>query len=194
MMKAHMTSLIRYGLTLLIALSAGRALALGGDFTLTDSSGAPYHLSDSRGQVVILAFGYTFCPDVCPTALATIAQAMRQLGTAADRVDPLFVTLDPDRDTPAHLQEYTRFFHPRLRGLTGDADTLDEVARRYRVHYNFVGKGEREHYSLDHSANVFILDTRGKLYAIVPHGLPPEVFVRRVQAALQRAEVADAVR
>lgn len=168
----------------LCLLSGGPAFALGGDFSLTADDGSRYALTDSRGKVVILSFGFTFCPDICPTALATIASALNTLGDEAARVEPLFVSLDPDRDTPAHLHEYTRFFHPALRGLTGDAAQLRRIADQYRVRYAFVGKGETERYTLDHSANLFVIDTQGKLLRIIPHGLPPRVLVDSVRMAL----------
>jgi cytochrome oxidase Cu insertion factor (SCO1/SenC/PrrC family) len=132
----------------------------------------------------VLAFGYTFCPDVCPTGLAIIARALKQLGDDAEQVDALFVSLDPDRDTPEHLQAYTRFFHPRLRGLTGTPEQLAEVAARYRVRYSFVGKGQKEHYSLDHSANLYVIGRDGRLMRMLQHGLPAEALVDSLRAAL----------
>ncbi len=179
----------RFGATLIL-LVAGAALAapagepIGGDFTLTDHRGQPYALNQARGLVVILAFGYRFCPDVCPTTLATLAAVMRQLGDQAERVQPLFVSLDPDRDTPETLGPFVGYFHPRLIGLTGDAQTLARVAGQYRVRYAFVGKGEREHYSLDHTASVYVLDPGGHLVRIVPYGLPAEEIAETVRGLL----------
>ena len=181
-----MSWLARAWLCLMVIFS-GSAAAIGGDFTLTADDGTPYSLRDSRGQTVILSFGYTFCPDVCPTGLATVAQALQQLGDEADKVDAFFVSLDPERDTPGHLREYTRFFHPQLRGLTGEEDQLKEVADRYRVRYAFVGKGERPHYSMDHSANLYIVNPRGRLFRILPHGLPPRAIVNGLRAAMASA-------
>jgi protein SCO1/2 len=173
-------------LSILLAGTTGRGLALGGDFTLTADDGSQYSLHDSAGKVVVLSFGYTFCPDICPTALATVANALNGLTAAeADRVEALFISLDPDRDTPERLHEYTRFFHPKLRGLTGSAERLHEIAERYRVRYDFVGKSEREHYSLDHSASLYLIDGSGELFRILPHGLPPRALLESVRLALR---------
>jgi protein SCO1/2 len=131
-----------------------------------------------------MSFGYTSCPDVCPTGLATISMALKKIGDAAERVDALFVSLDPDRDTPDLLRDYTRFFHPRLRGLTGDPERLKEIAERYRVRYAFVGKDTGDRYTLDHSASLYVIDGNGKLFRILPHGLPPSALANSLRAAL----------
>ena len=165
--------------------------SLGGGFTLTADDGSRYSLADSRGHAVVLAFGYTFCPDVCPTALATIAGALNEIGGDAERVDALFVSLDPDRDTPEVLRQYTRYFHPRLRGLTGDPEALREVAERYHVSYAFVGKGENERYTLDHSANLYVIDEQGHLIQMLPHGLPPRALADSLRHALKRSGAQD---
>lgn len=175
------------GVTAALFLLAGtKAFGLGGDFTLTVDDGASYSLVDSRGRVVVLSFGYTFCPDVCPTGLATIAAALDSLGEQADQVDAFFISLDPDRDTPEVLQQYTRFFHPRLVGLTGTADQLQKVADQFRVRYEFVGKGTKERYSMDHSANLYVIDSEGKLFSILPHGLPPRALADSLRVAISR--------
>lgn len=176
------------GMTLLISAISGGAFGLGGDFTLTADDGSSYSLADSRGQLVVLSFGYTYCPDVCPTALAVIGNALNSLGEDAEKVDALFVSLDPDRDTPEHLRVYTRFFHSRLRGLTGAPEQLHDVAERYRVRYQFVGKGEIERYTMDHSASLYLIDTQGELLRILPHGLPPNALADSLRMALVRAE------
>lgn len=173
------------GLALILLLFGNSVFALGGDFTLTADDGTAYSLADSRGRVVVMSFGFTSCPDVCPTALATMAVALEDMGDQAENIDALFVSLDPDRDTPDLLREYTRYFHPRLRGLTGDAGALRQVAQQYRVRYAFVGKGKIDHYTLDHSANLFIIDPAGNLSRIVPHGLPPKVLADGMRHALR---------
>lgn len=170
-------------LVMMMALCSS-VFGLGGDFTLTADDGTDYALSDSRGRAVVISFGYTYCPDVCPTALAVIANALNSIGEDAKQVDALFISLDPDRDTPEHLQSYTRFFHPALRGLTGEAETLRQVAEQYRVRYEFVGKGEVDRYTMDHSANLYVIDTNGKLLRIIPHGLPPKVLADSLRMAI----------
>jgi len=160
------------------------AAAPGGDFQLRAHDGRYWSTLQARGKVVVLVFGYSFCPDVCPTALATVAVAMRELGADAQRVQPLFVSLDPDRDTPDKLEPYVHWFHPSMIGLTGTPEELEQVAKRYQVRYTFVGKGEKEHYTMDHSANLYLLDTEGKLRGIMPYGLPPDALVRAVRQVL----------
>ncbi len=170
---------------LLWVLCSSTALAIGGGFTLTADDESRYSLGDSRGRVVVISFGYTFCPDICPTALATIGQALKQMGKDAEQVDALFISLDPDRDTTERLRSYTEFFHPRLIGLTGSAAELKQVADQYKVYYGFVGKGKTERYSMDHSANLYILDTEGRLSSMLPHGMPPGALVDRIRQAMQ---------
>lgn len=184
-----MACLARILIGLMMTFAASNVAAIGGDFTLTADDSTPYSLSDSRGRVVIISFGYTFCPDICPTALATVALALRQLGDKADKVDALFISLDPDRDTPAHLREYTRFFHPGLRGLTGQPQALKTIADQYRVHYAFVGKGETQHYSMDHTSNLYVVDAQGKLFGILPHGLPADAVANSLRSAIMSTRV-----
>lgn len=146
--------------------------ALGGDFTLTAHDGSTFALSELRDKIVVLSFGYTSCPDVCPTALTTMSATLHDLGEDAKRVQGVFVSLDPDRDIPERLAEYVRFFHPDLVGVTGTKEQLRRVADAYRVRYDFVGKGDRANYALDHSANMYLIGKDGKLKRILPHGLP----------------------
>lgn len=170
----------------LVAMGGSSAWALGGDFALTRDDGKTYHLSDSHGHVVVLSFGYTFCPDVCPTALATISAALKSLGERAEEVDAFFVTLDPERDSTEKLRSYTQFFHARLHGLTGTAEDIAEIAERYKVRYRFVGKGTSEYYTLDHSASTYVVDRNGKLTGIIPHGVPPTVLADAIDTALNQ--------
>ena len=182
----------RIWLMLLCVSASGEGFAVGGEFSLTSADGSSYSLANSRGKVVVLSFGYTFCPDVCPTALGTIGTALNRLTEdEVERIDALFVSLDPDRDTPERLREYTRYFHPRLLGLTGSAEQLRSVADRYRVRYDFVGKGEREHYSMDHGASLYLIDAEGKLFRILPHGLPPQALVDSLRFALNLPDRPD---
>ncbi len=178
-----MKTLLPFCLILLMspALPAGTA---GGDFTLTDHNGATWSTTDARGKVLVLTFGYTHCPDICPTALATVVAAIGELGADSARVQPVFISLDPDRDTQQKLASYVPWFHPAMIGLTGTPEQLADVAGRYRARYQFVGKGKTEHYSLDHSANLYVVDPRGELVAVIPHGLPPKVLVKAIRSAL----------
>jgi protein SCO1/2 len=179
-----MRKTVRLILITALLVASHTAIGLGGDFILTTHENKPYSLTDSRGKVVVISFGYTFCPDICPTALATISSALTMIGDAAAQVEPLFISVDPDRDTPKFLGEYTRYFHPSLIGLTGDAATLEAIAKRYHVRYQFVGKGQTANYTVDHTANIYVIDRRGKLMAILPHGLPSQALADSLIHAL----------
>ena len=149
---------------------------VGGPFRLVDHTGKARTDSDYRGRLLLLYFGFTWCPDVCPTDLQSIAEAMQRLGKTADAVQPLFVTLDPERDTPARLSAYVTFFHPRLVGLTGDAESIREVARAYKVYYAKV-PSSRGDYTIDHSGYVYLMDGAGKYLGFFPPGTPAERMV-----------------
>lgn len=135
----------------------GRALAL------TDHHGKSRTLADFRGKVVILFFGYTSCPDVCPTALARFAEVMKRLGADAARVQVLFVTIDPERDTQAQLAAYVPWFHPSFIGLYGDAAATAATAREFKVYYARQETGGGMAYVLDHSAAVYVFDPAGRI-------------------------------
>jgi cytochrome oxidase Cu insertion factor (SCO1/SenC/PrrC family) len=145
---------------------------IGAPFTLTDQNGRRASLSDFRGKVVLLYFGYTFCPDVCPTDLAVIAEAIRSLGKSGEQVQPLFVTLDPARDTPELLRHYAAAFHPRLVALAGTEDEVRAVATAYKVFFEKVKPPGFATYAIDHSAYTFLLDRGGKYVLFFPPGTP----------------------
>ncbi len=145
-------------------------------FQLTDHTGAPRSLADYRGKVVTLFFGYTQCPDVCPTNLLGMAEVMRQLGPDADRVQVLFITVDPERDTQALLAEYVPAFDKRFTGLYGDAATTAAVARDFKVFYQKQGDTKGSAYTVDHSTGTYVFDPQGRLRLYVKHGEKPEVI------------------
>ncbi len=153
---------------------------LGGDFELARAGGAPARLQDYRGRIVLLFFGYTHCPDVCPTTLYTLKLGMDQLGKTAGQVQVIMVTVDPERDNPEQLEQYVRYFDPRFVGLSGTVEQIDEVARKYRVHRQ-KGQSAPGGYSVSHSAYVYLLDQRGAVRALFGDGTKP-------------AEIADGVR
>ena len=124
------------------------------DFTLTGSGGKPVRLSDFQGKLVVLYFGYTYCPDVCPTTLAELAQAMRKLGKKADQVQVIMVTVDPDRDTPEHLAEYVAFFNPNFVGLSGTPDQIAAAAAAYGIYYHKNEGTPASGYTVDHTATM----------------------------------------
>lgn len=156
---------------------------IGAPFTLADPGGRRVSLGDFRGKLVLLYFGFASCPDVCPTDLAMIGQALRELGTAADEVQPLFVTLDPRRDTPAVLREYAAAFHPRFVALTGTEDEIRRVATDFKVYYEKVALPGTSTYAIEHTAYTFLLDRKGEFVILFPPGTPADrmLFMLREQ-------------
>jgi protein SCO1/2 len=171
----------------------GQPLALasvptGGDFTLTGSKGV-VSLADFRGKVLVLYFGYTYCPDVCPLALARIAQGLSGLDAAAmQKVQAIFVSVDPERDTPQRLGEYAPFFHPSLIGVTGTPEQIAAVARIYGSTYRKQPTGPEGHYAVDHSSVTYIIGPDGKLAEMLQHGSPPESITAAINRALASAK------
>jgi protein SCO1/2 len=138
------------------------------DFYLTDHNGKPRTLADFRGKVVVLFFGYTHCPDVCPTTLADLAHAMRLLGKDADRVQVLFVTVDPERDKPEMLAQYVPAFHPSFLALYGDTQATTQVAKAFDVTYQ--KQTTTSGYNMDHTAGTFLIDPAGRVRLLAPYG------------------------
>ena len=157
---------------------------VGGPFTLTDPDGRRRSLSDFRGKVVLLYFGYTFCPDVCPTDLLAIGQLIRSLATDGDEVQPMFVTLDPERDTREVLRAYAASFHPRFVSLSGSEDEIRRVATSYKVYFEKVTPPGMNTYLIDHSAYVFLLDREGRFSTLFPPGTPQERMAVMVREQL----------
>jgi protein SCO1/2 len=185
---------------LLVALAAGcspdapkfkasdvTGTSYGRDFRLTDHTGKTRTLADYRGKAVVMFFGYTQCPDVCPTTLSELAEAMKRLGPDADRVQVLFVTIDPERDTPELLAHYVPAFDPRFVGLYGDAEATARTAKEFKVIYQKQPGPTPATYTMDHSAGTFIFDPQGKLRLYVGYGQGPDVFVHDIKALLHAA-------
>jgi protein SCO1/2 len=166
---------------LMSELMSGRA-AVGGPFALTDAAGRLRSLAEFRGKLVLVYFGYTQCPDICPTDLARIATMLRSLGAAADEIQPLFVTLDPQRDTPAVLREYATAFHPRLVALRGSEEEIRRVATSYKVFYEKVAQPRG--YLIDHTPLTFLLDRDGQYIAFFPPGTPAERMAVMVRESM----------
>ena len=142
-------------------------------FTLTDQYGTQRSLSDFKGKVVSLFFGFTHCPDICPTHLARQAEVMRQLGPQAEQVAVLFVTLDPERDTPAALKSYMDAFDPRFIALTGSSEQTNKVAKQYKIFWQKTLLPDSALiYTIDHTTNSFVIDQKGRLRLTVPHEMP----------------------
>ena len=146
----------------------------GKDFALTDHTGKARRLSDFQGKAVVIFFGYTHCPDVCPTTLATMRDTLKLMAADAGRVQVLFVTLDPLRDTPQLLAQYVPWFEPSFIGLWGDEKTIATVAADFKVFYAKQPGKEAGDYSIDHSSTSYVFDPKGRLRLALRHGETPE--------------------
>jgi protein SCO1/2 len=137
---------------------------IGGPFTLTDQHGDAVTDADFRGRYMLVYFGFTYCPDVCPTALTTITEAMNRLGDAADKIVPILITVDPERDTPEQLKMYADHFSPRLVALTGTPEQIADVARKYRIYYAKAADQDADDdaYTMDHSAITYLMGPDGR--------------------------------
>lgn len=148
------------------------SVPIGGPFTLTDQDGKTVTDADYRGKYLLIYFGYTYCPDVCPTELGTMARAMDLLGRQADKVQPMFISVDPERDTVAHLKDYVGLFHPNLVGLTGTPEQVKAAAKAYRVYYAKAPQegGKTGDYLMDHSSFLYLMGPDGRFLGVYPAG------------------------
>ncbi len=159
----------------------------GGDFTL-QSAGGPVALQDFRGKLVLVYFGYTYCPDICPTALAATAEGLKLLTPEElARVAVIFISVDPERDTPARLKEYAEFFHPAIVGVAGTPDELAGIARRYGGFYArqpvaTAGGG----YVVDHTSDAYVVGADGKPVGKIAHAAPPEQVAAEIRKRLTK--------
>ena len=156
------------------------------DFKLTDHNGTPRTLADFKGKAVLVFFGYTQCPDVCPTTMAEMAAVMQKLGKDADRLQVLFITLDPDRDTQALLSQYVPAFDKRFLGLRGDAAATAKVAKDFKVFYQKVPGKDPGNYTIDHTAGSYVFDPQGRTRLFVRHGQGPEPIVHDIKLLLAK--------
>ncbi len=154
------------------------------EFQLTGHDGKPRSLADFRGKVVLLFFGFTHCPDICPTSLAQFAQAAKQLGADANRVQFLFVTVDPERDTPEVLARYASAFDARVIGLYGDAQAIARTAKEFKVIFQKQPGKTPESYSVDHSAGTYVFDREGRVRLFVRHNQAIEDLVHDIRLLL----------
>jgi protein SCO1/2 len=177
----------------LLALWAGVAgvtanVSKGGDFTLNAPDG-PLSLSDLRGKVVLIFFGYTSCPDVCPISLARIGASFSALDASElERVQALFITLDPERDTADRLEKYTRYFHRNIIGLRGDEKAINTVADQYGIDYSRNEMPESAlGYSISHPTSILLLDAEGRIVESVPHDAKSKYLLSRIRDLLNSA-------
>lgn len=153
-------------------------------FTLTDHNGKTRTLDDFKGKAVFIFFGYTNCPDVCPTTMAEMASVLKTLGPQAEQVQVLFVTVDPERDTADLLSKYVPAFDPRFLGLTGDKAAIDQVTKDFKVFHQKVPVKESDSYTMDHTAGSYVFDTQGRIRLFVRHGQGPEPIAHDLKLLL----------
>jgi protein SCO1/2 len=160
--------------------SSGTAL-IGGPFSLVGTDGKPVTERDFRGRYMLIFFGFTHCPDICPAELQVIAQALDQLGDKAKRVVPIFITLDPERDTPEAMANYVKSFGGNFVGLTGSPEQIAAAAKAYRVSYSKVENNDSPgDYSVDHSALVYLMDPEGRYVTHFSYGLSAEQMAEKL--------------
>ena len=159
---------------------------IGGDFTLTDGDGKPFNLSDLKGKVVVLSFGYTNCPDVCPTELLTQNDVLKQLGDQAKDVKVAFISVDPERDTPEVIGKYAKQFNPDFIGLTATGDQgLPVIKQQYRVVTAKVNQGaDSNTYLVDHTAGAYLVDKNGDVAVFEPYGSEPAAIAADIKTLL----------
>jgi protein SCO1/2 len=158
--------------------------AIGGEMRLTDAEGKPRSLADFRGKVVVVSFGYTHCPDVCPTTLSDLASAVNKLGADASRVQVLFVTVDPKRDTPELLRQYVPAFNPGFIGLWGSREATEKVTRDFHVYAQERPGKTPESYTVDHSSQTFVFDREGRIRLVLAYGSTPEAIASDLRILL----------
>lgn len=165
---------------------AGEEQAANGRYLLTDAHGRTVTNADFPGQYQLISFGYTYCPDVCPTTLAETAAILQRLGDGAEHVQPIFITVDPERDTPDKLRTYTQYFHPRLIGLTGSPELIKGAARNFGVRFRKVvdPNAPADRYPVDHSAGLFLLGPDGGYIRKFGFGTPVDAVAEWIDALL----------
>lgn len=158
----------------------------GGDFTLT-AFDRDHSLKEYQGKLVLVYFGYTYCPDICPTDLGNLSVTYRDLTQAEkDQIQILFVTVDPERDTAARMKEYTNYFDADMVGLTGSAEQIAQIAKQYGVVYAKADSENQSNYSVDHSAFTYLVNQQGQLETQLPHAIPPEQIKQLIQPYLSK--------
>jgi cytochrome oxidase Cu insertion factor (SCO1/SenC/PrrC family) len=159
---------------------------IGAPFDLIDQHGRHRTDAQFRGKLLVLYFGYTYCPDVCPTDLMAISSAIDLLGSAGNNVQPIFITIDPQRDTVEHLRRYVSTFHPRLVGLTGSEHDIRTLALAYKVYYEKLAAGDGEPYAIYHTGFIYLVGRDGKYLGFFPPGTRPDRMVEIIRQHLPR--------
>lgn len=164
---------------------SGQAL-VGGPFSLTDHTGKRVTDKDYRGKYLLVFFGYTYCPDICPTELQVMSAALDEMGPKGDAIQPIFVTVDPERDTPEVLKYYVANFHPRLIGLTGKPEGIAAAAKAYRVYYKKAPGADPENYLMDHSSIMYLMGPQGEFLKHFTYMTDARQLAKELDAAIKR--------
>ncbi len=164
---------------------------VGGPFSLVDTNGRSVTDRDFRGKLMLVFFGYAHCPDVCPTELQTMSDVMDKLGPAGDRVAPIFISVDPKRDTPEVLGDYMKNFSPRITALTGDQNEIASAAKAYRVYYRKAGESGEGDYTVDHSAFVYLMDGEGRYLTHFSFNTAAEAMVAVIKKQIGADKMSD---
>lgn len=157
------------------------AAQIGGEFTLQDSDGHIIHSSNFHGRLMLVYFGFTYCPDICPLGLETISQAITLLGANSKKVQPLFITIDPERDTAMQMKNYMQHFNPAIKGLTGTKEQIAQAAGTYRVYYNKAPGAKEGEYMMDHSAFIYLMDKKGRYITHFAHNASAEEIAAAIK-------------
>ncbi len=177
--------LLLFGFALTASEPVAAGTKVGGSFTLTDHTGRVVTDRDFAGRFLLVYFGYTYCPDVCPTGLFDMATALDLLGEDADAVQPVFITIDPERDTPDVLAEYVALYHPRLIGLHGTPEETERLARAYHVFYTPYVDHDLGGYQLDHTANIYFMGPDGSYLTFFPYAHPPKLMADEMRELIE---------
>ena len=158
---------------------------IGGEFTLTNHNGEIVTHKDFNGKLMLVFFGYTFCPDVCPTEMTVFVNVVQGLGAAAKEITPVFITVDPKRDTPEVMNEFVQAFHPSIVGLTGTEEQINKVKKAYRAYGQAVNdKEDPEFYLVDHTSFTYLMDKDGTLATVFSYGTSPEEIIAKIKETL----------
>ena len=186
MQQINLRNYIKYiSLIIVITTSNNLYADIGGDFTLKDQYNNKFTLSDSS-KVKIVFFGFLNCPDICPTTLTEVANLLKKLEGLSNNIDPIFITVDPTRDTPELLKNYLSFFDERIIGLTGTQEEIEKVSNQYHVYYSYQNKGKVEDYTVNHTANMYFVDEKNNVEKIFVPGTPFSEFYKYVNRYLMK--------
>ena len=186
MQQISLTNYIKYISLIIVIITSNNLYAgIGGDFTLKDQYNNKFTLSDSS-KAKIVFFGFLNCPDICPTTLTEVANLLKKLKGLSKNIDPIFITVDPTRDTPELLKNYLSFFDERIIGLTGTQEEIEKVSNQYHVYYSYQNKGKVEDYTVNHTANIYLIDENNNVEKIFVPGTPFSEFYKYVNRYLNR--------